>query len=127
VINPALVTTQPGFLSSNFGIPDGTPLPAPNGPLPIPGTDIAPDANNPVYLQQVSNVIGALNSNLGSRARKRNDLVFTPRLDYQPSSRDGLFLSLNYNHFNSPGGVITDPTVGNYGLQTLANADVTYV
>jgi carboxypeptidase family protein len=124
VINPALVATQPGFLSSNFGIPDGTTLPAPNGPLPIPGSDIAPDASNPVYLQQVSNVIGALNSNLGSKPRKRNDLVFTPRLDYQTSSRDGLFLSLNYNHFNSPGGVITDPTVGNYGLQTLANAYV---
>src|SRR5271166_1712577 len=124
VINQALVSTQPGFLSSNFGIPDGTPLPAPNGPLPVPGADTAPDANNPVYLQQVSNVIHALNSNLGSRARKRNDLVITPRLDYQPSSRDGLFLSLNFNHFNSPGGVITDPTVGNYGLQTLANAYV---
>jgi hypothetical protein len=124
VINPALVATQPGFLSSNFGIPDGTTLPAPNGPLPIPGSDIAPDAGNPVYLQQVSNVIGALNSNLGSKARKRDDLVFTPRLDYQPSSRDGLFVSLNFNRFNSPGGVITDPTVGNYGLQTLANAYV---
>jgi hypothetical protein len=54
----------------------------------------------------------------------RNDLVFTPRLDYQPSSRDGLFLSFNVNRFNSPGGVITDPTVGNYGTQTLANAYV---
>ena len=124
VINQALVTTQPGFLSSNFGIPDGTPIPTPNGPLPVPGNDIVPDANNPVYLQQVSNVINALNSNLGSRARKRNDLVFTPRLDYQASSRDSLFLSLNFNHFKSPGGVITDPTVGNYGLQTLANAYV---
>jgi len=124
VINQALVSKQPGFLSSNFGIPDGTALPAPNGPLPVPGNDIVPDANNPVYLQQVSNVIAALNSNLGSKARKRNDLVFTPRLDYQATSRDGLFLSMNFNHFNSPGGVITDPTVGNYGLQTLANAYV---
>lgn len=124
VINQALATTQPGFLSSNFGIPDGTPLPAPNGLLPVPGTDIAPDASNPMYLQQVSNVVNALNSNLGSRTRKRNDLVITPRLDYQASSQDGLFLSLNFNRFNSPGGVITDPTVGNYGLQTLANADV---
>jgi hypothetical protein len=35
-----------------------------------------------------------------------------------------MFLSLNFNRFNSPGGVITDPTVGNYGLQTLANAYV---
>ncbi len=124
VINQALATTQPGFLSSNLGIPDHTPLPAPNGPLPLPGTDTAPSATNPVYLQQVSNVIHALNSNLGSGARRRNDLVLTPRLDYQASSRDSLFLSVNFNHFNSPGGVITDPTVGNYGLQTLANADV---
>jgi hypothetical protein len=124
VINQALVASQPGFLSSNFGIPNGTHLPAPNGLLPVPGSDTAPDANNPVYLQQVSNVVSALNSNLGSRTRKRNDLVITPRLDYQATSRDGLFLSLNFNHFNSPGGVITDPTEGNYGLQTLANADV---
>ncbi len=124
VINPVLDATQPGFLSSNFGIPDGTTLPAASGPLPVPGTDTVPDANNSMYLQQVSNVINGLNLNLGSRTRKRNDLVITPRLDYQPSSRDGLFLSLNFNHFNSPGGVITDPTVGNYGLQTLANADV---
>jgi len=121
VINQALATTQPGFLSSNFGIPDGTALPAPNGPLPVPNTDTAPDPNNPVYLQQVSNAINALNSNLGTKARKRNDLVITPRLDFQASSRDSLFLSLNFNRFNSPGGVIVDPTVGNYGLQTLAN------
>jgi hypothetical protein len=124
VINQALNATQPGFLSSNFGIPDGTALPTPNGPLPIPGTDTAPDASNPVYLQQVSNVINGLNLNLGSRTRRRNDLVITPRLDYQASSRDGFFLSMNINRFNSPGGVITDPTEGNYGLQTLANANV---
>ncbi len=123
VINQPLVSTQPGFLSSNFGIPDGTALPAPNGALPIPNTDTAPSLS-PVYLQQVANVIGALNSNLGSKARKRNDLVFTPRLDYQSDTRDSFFVSMNFNHFNSPGGVITDPTVGNYGLQTLANAYV---
>jgi Carboxypeptidase regulatory-like domain len=125
VINPALDPTQTGFLSSNFGIPDGTPLPAPNGPLPIPNTDIAPDATpGSPYLQQVSNVINGLNLNLGSRTRKRNDLVITPRLDFQAGARDGLFLSLNFNRFNSPGGIITDPTEGNYGLQTLANAYV---
>ena len=127
VINSALATTPANlaaFLSANFGIPAGTSLPAPNGPLPVPGSDIAPDATNPVYLQQVSNTINALNSNLGTKPRKRNDLVMTPRIDYQASSRDGLFLSLNLNRFNSPGGVITDPTVGNYGTQTLANANV---
>jgi hypothetical protein len=124
VINQALVTTQPEFLSSNFGIPDGTPLPAPNGPLPIPGSDSAPDVGNPVYLQQVSNAINALNSNVGTKPRSGNDLVLTPRLDYQASSRDAFFLSLNFNRFDSPGGVITEPTDGNYGLQTLANAYV---
>jgi hypothetical protein len=77
-----------------------------------------------VYLQQVSNTLNALNSNLGTKARKRDDWVITPRLDYQLTSRDGLFLSLNLNRFNSPGGVITDPTVGNYGTQILANAYV---
>jgi hypothetical protein len=127
VINPALATTPATlatFLSANFDIPAETVLPPPNGPLPIPGGDTAPDPTNPVYLQQVSNTLSALNSNLGTKARERNDLVFTPRLDYQPSSRDGLFVSLNVNRFNSPGGVITDPTVGNYGTQTLANAYV---
>ncbi len=127
VINSALVTTPAnlaGFLSSNFNIPAGTTLPAPNGPLPIPGNDTAPDPTNPVYLQQVSNTVNALNSNLGLQPRKRNDWVLSPRLDYQASSRDGLFLSFNLNRFNSPGGVITDPTVANYGTQTLANAYV---
>jgi hypothetical protein len=127
VINSALATTPanlPAFLSANFGIPAGTTLPPPNGPLPVPGSDTAPDPTNPVYLQQVSNTVNALNSNLGTKARQRNDWVITPRLDFQPTARDGLFLSLNLNRFNSPGGVITDPIVGNYGTQTLANAYV---
>ena len=124
VINQALDTMQPGFLSSNFGIPDGTALPTPNGPLPLPGSDNGPDSTNPVYLQQVSNAINALNSNLGIKSRSGNDLVFTPRIDYQASTRDALFLSLNFNRFDSPGGVITEPTDGNYGLETLADAYV---
>jgi hypothetical protein len=124
VINSALATTPANltdFLTANFGIPAGTTLPAPNRLLPVPGSDTAPDPANPVYLQQVSNTVNALHSNLGTRARKRNDLAITPRLDYQASPRDGLFLSFNVNRFDSPGGVITDPTVGNYGTQTLAN------
>jgi len=127
VINPALQTTPDnlsGFLSDNFGLPAGTVLPAPNGPLPVPNTNTTPDPTNPVYLQQVSNVMNALNSNLGSKPRSRNDWVITSRFDYQPTSRDSFFLSVDYNDFNSPGGVITDPTVGNYGIQTLANAQV---
>jgi len=127
VINSALATNSSNlgsFLAANFGLPLGTTLPAPNGPLPIPGNDAAPDPTNPVYLQQVANVVNALNSNLGTKPRSGNDLVLTPRLDYQPTSHDGLFLAFNVNRFDSPGGVIIDPTVGNYGLQTLADAYV---
>jgi len=127
VINSALATNPTNlasFLTANFGIPAGTTLPPPNGPLPVPGGDSTPNPGNPVYLQQVSNVVNALNSNLGRKARKGDDWVITPRLDYQASSRDSLFLSLNANHFDSPGGVILDPTVANYGTQTLANANV---
>jgi hypothetical protein len=127
VINSALATNPSNlaaFLAANFDIPAGTTLPMPNGPLPVPGNDSVPDPTNPVYLQQVSNTVNALNSNLGLQPRKRNDWVITPRLDYQASSRDGLFFTLNVNRFSSPGGVIIDPTVGNYGTQTLANAYV---
>jgi Carboxypeptidase regulatory-like domain/TonB dependent receptor len=127
VINPALQMTpenQASFLSTNFGIPAGTVIPPPNGPLPLPGNDTAPDPSNPAYLQQVSNAVNALNSNLGVKPRKRNDYEVMARLDYRATSRDGLFLSFNVNRFDSPGGVITDPTVGDYGIQTLANAYV---
>ncbi len=131
VINPALSTNAaslPNFLNTNFGIPLGTTLPAPNGPLPVPNADndqsVSVNPTDPNYLQQVANVINSLNSNLGTKPRKRNDLVFTPRLDYQPTSRDSLFLSGNWNSFNSPGGENTDPTVGDYGTTVLANDKV---
>src|SRR6202167_4479776 len=134
VINSALATNPSNlasFLTNNFDIPAGITLPAANGSLPVPNVDTDADVAAgpsdplyPLYLQQVANTVNALNSNLGVKARTGNDWVITPRLDYQPSSRDNLFLSLNLNRFNSPGGVILDPTVGNYGTQTLANADV---
>ena len=120
VINPALTPGQLD-LASNFGIPDGTALPPPNAPYPVPGNDSAPDPANPAYLQQVSNALGALSSNLGTKARHKNDLVVSSKLDYQASTRDSFFLSFNINRFNSPGGVITVSPVAVYGIQTLAN------
>jgi hypothetical protein len=134
VINSAL-TTNPSnlgaFVLANFFPPSVTTAPAlplPNGSLPVPNLDtqaqLPGDPYYQIYLQQISNTINTLNSNLGLKARKGNDWVITPRLDYQASSRDSLFLSFNVNRFNSPGGVIIDPTVANYGTQTLANAYV---
>jgi hypothetical protein len=135
VINPALQTNPSNlgaFVLANFFPPNtltqAPPLPAPSGLLPVPNLDAQPqlpgDQYYQVYLQQISNTINALNSNFGIKSRKGNDWVITPRLDYQATHRDGLFLTVNYNRFNSPGGVILDPTVGNYGTQTLANAYV---
>lgn len=133
VINPALAPSPANLpsLLSLFNLPAGTTLPAANGPLPIPDVDTDADVAAgpsdplfPLYLQQVSNTLNALSSNLGIKARNGTDWVITPRLDYQATNRDSLFLSLNFNRFNSPGGVILDPTVGNYGTQTLANAYV---
>ena len=69
----------------------------------------------------MSNTLNALNSNLGSQPRQKNDWVFTPRVDFQASSRDSLFLTFNMNRFDSPGGVITVSPVAVYGKQTLAN------
>ena len=122
VINSAWATkfNSSDFLNANFGIPAGRRC------LPIPRAKLstAPDPTNPVYLPASGEHGERAEDNLGVRPRKRNDWVIAPRLDYQPTSRDRLLLTLNVNRFSSPGGVIIDPTVGNYGIQTLANAYV---
>ena len=109
---------------ADFGLPAGTPLPAPNGPLPVPGSDTAPDPNNPVYLQQVSNALNAINSNQGTHSRYRNDLALFSKLDLQATANDRVYLSLNLNRFDSPNGEITLTTTPLYGTSALANSFV---
>jgi hypothetical protein len=123
---PISVVNQPitQINETNFGVPAGTPLPPPNAPLPMPGNDAVADPTNPLYLQQVSNALNALDSNLGQKPSQHNDLALFTRFDYQASSRDTLFLSLNLNRFNSPGGEITQSPVSLFGTQALANAYV---
>jgi hypothetical protein len=98
VINPDLQTnpsTLGAFVLANFfppqSITQAPALPPPNGPLPVPNVDTQPqlpgDQYYGIYLQQISNTIHALNSNLGIKSRKGNDWVITPRLDYQASNR----------------------------------------
>jgi hypothetical protein len=99
-------------------------LPAPNAALPVPGTDSFDDPANPVYLQQVSNSIAALNANLGTHSRFANDLTFFNKYDYQATDKDRLYLSLNLNRFDSPNGEITATTTGTLGLSALASAYV---
>jgi hypothetical protein len=112
-------------LMNDFGIPEGTPLPAPNGPYPVPAgfsTVPAPnDPNFPVYLQQVSNTIHLFQSNLGLRARRSDDLSFFPKVDWQPKDADHVTFVYNYNRFNSPGGTFTFNPVSSFGDEALPN------
>lgn len=114
--------------ATSFGVPALTPLPPPNAPLPVPGSDTLADVianpTNPTYLQQVSNALYALGSNLGVKPSQHNDLAIFSRFDYQPTARDNFFLSVNLNRFNSPAGIITQSPVSLYGRQSLANAYV---
>ena len=109
---------------ADFGVPLGVALPAPNGPLPVPSSLSEPDPTNPIYLQQVSNALHAIHSNLGTQSRYRNDLALFSKIDYSLRERDQLYLSLNLNRFDSPHGEITSSNTPLFGISTLANSYV---
>ena len=115
-------------LSGSFGIPDGTPLPppntTPNNPFPVPSSINQPDANNPVYLQDVSNALYALQSNTGVQPRFGNDWSLFSKIDYRDAKDDRFYLSLNWNRFDSPNGFILGTQTALFGKSTLANAFV---
>jgi hypothetical protein len=117
--------SDPSNLLSNFGIPNGTTLPAPNASYPAPGsfsTAPAPgDPNFPAYEQQVSNALGAVDRNLVQRARRADNISFFPKLDWQATSADHVTLVYNYSRFNSPGGEITFNPVATFGAEALPN------
>jgi len=103
----------------------GTPLPSPNAPFPVPGsfsTAPAPGSPDyPTYLQQVSNALNAIHANLGQRGRRRDDLSFFPKLDWQSGNNDHFTFDYNYNRFNSPGGTFTFNPVASFGSEALPN------
>src|SRR5258708_23334188 len=109
---------------TDFNIPRSVQLPAPNGPLPLPGSISQPDPSNLAYLQQVSNALYAIHSNLGIHSRFRKDLVLFSKFDYHASAKDRLYLSLNLNRFDSPNGEITNTSTPLFGISALANSFV---
>jgi hypothetical protein len=119
------VLSDPNSLAANFGIPDGTSLPAPNVPYPVPQSfstmPLPADPNYPLYVQQVSNAIGAIDRNLVQRARRADNLSFFPKLDWQATNADHLTVVYNYSRFNSPGGEITFNPVATFGAEALPN------
>jgi hypothetical protein len=126
VINPGFsALSDPNSMMTNFGIANGTALPAPNAPYPVPGSFSSPpatdDPNYPIYLQQVSNALGAIDRNLVQRARRADNLSFFPKLDWQATNADHLTLVYNYSRFNSPGGEITFNPVATFGAEALPN------
>jgi len=95
----------------DYGVPAGTTLPAPNGHYPAPATisqaDATADPTNPIYLQGVANALNVIHSNLGPRARRRDDWELFPKFDWALSDKTHLTALYNYNHFQSAGGIIT--------------------
>jgi hypothetical protein len=112
-----------------FGVPAGTALPSSNGHYPaaadVSQDEATADPTNPAYLQGVADALHVIQANLGSRARRRDDYEFFPKLDWQINDKDHLSLLYNYNHFQSPGGIITfspesfggDEVLGNNGVR----------
>lgn len=113
-----------GVDQTSFGVSNDVLLPAPNDSLPVPGFGSTPDPSSPEYLQQVSNALHAIHSNLGTHSRYRNDLALFSRFDVQASAANRLSLSLNLNRFHSPNGEITAAQTPLFGISTLANSDV---
>jgi hypothetical protein len=138
VINSAFSSlSDPNQLQNNFGVPNGTPLPAPNAPYPVPGSfgaipvqcPAVPPAvcdpnfavDEPAYIQQVANALGAIDRNLGQRGRRADNLSFFPKVDWQATTADHLTFVYNYSRFNTPGGVFTFNPVPTFGDESLPN------
>ena len=106
-VNPAQAATT----ETDFGVPAGTTLPTFNNHYPaaaaLSQNEATADPTNPIYLQGVANALHVIHSNLGSRARRRDDYEFFPKIDWQLDEKDHITALYNYNHFQSPGGIIT--------------------
>ena len=90
----------------------------------MPGDVSAPDPSNPQYLQNVANAIHAIQASLGVRQRFRNDWALFSKLDYRDAKDDRFYLSLNWNRFDSPSGMIVNSQTPLFGISTLANSFV---
>jgi len=101
-------TSQAAVNATSFGLPAGTVLPAPNG-FPVPSNLTAADPTSPTYLQQVSNALNEIKSNLGFYPRRQDDLVLFERADWLASSKDQVAMRYNYNTFTSPGSATSNP------------------
>lgn len=121
-------TTQAGVNETSFGVPAGTPLPAPDSHFPVASSLTPAEATanplNPLYLQGVSNALNEIQTNIGPRQRRRDMEEFFPKLDWQPDESDHFTFLYNYNHFQSPGGIITFSPEAFAGIEALGDNGV---
>ena len=101
-------TAQAAVNQTSFGVPAGTVLPAPTG-FPVPSGLTAADPTNPIYLQQVSNALNEIKSNLGFYPRRQDDLALFERFDWLATAKDQVAMRYNYNTFTSPGSATSNP------------------
>jgi hypothetical protein len=120
VINPGFS----GLSQADFAVPEGVPLPPPTSQFPVPGNFATPDPTNPQYLQNVANAIYGIESNLGVQKRYRDDWSLFSKVDYRDAKDDRFYLSVNWNRFDSPSGMIVNSQTPLYGKSTLANSYV---
>ncbi|HEY3616639.1 MAG TPA: carboxypeptidase regulatory-like domain-containing protein [Candidatus Sulfotelmatobacter sp.] len=120
VINPSFSNLD----QTDFGVPEDAALPKANASFPVPGALSSPDPESPQYLQNVANALNAIQSNLGVRQRFRNDWSLFTKFDYRDVKDDRFYLSLNWNRFDSPSGMIVNSQTPLYGISTLANSFV---
>ncbi len=96
---------------TSYGVPAGTALPTPSSHYPVAATisqdEATADPTNPVYLQGVANALNVIHTNLGPRARRRDDWELFPKFDWAINEKTHLTALYNYNHFQSAGGIIT--------------------
>lgn len=108
-----------------LNVTPGTLLPSPNAPFPVPNTfsraPMPSDSDYPVYLQQVSNALNEIQSSLGQRLRRRDDLVLFSKLDWQFGVDDHFTFVYNYTRFDSPAGLFAFNPVAGVGLSALPN------
>ncbi len=125
-----IIPGDTGLGVTDFEVPAGTALPAPNAPFPAAADFLPPStfsfsaltpSKQATYLQGVANALNAIDTNLNQRKRFANDLTLFPKLDWQPTNADHFTFVYNYSKFDSPGGEYTFNPVNYAGDSYLAN------
>ncbi len=105
--------SQPGNASAFYARPTSNELTALTARLGV--------GANEVVLQQYNNVLTGLATETGMVPRSASQLIFFPKLDYQPDDRNHYTLQYNHMQSNSPNGVQSQ-TSAQYGVSSFGDS-----